>query len=157
MALFARPSSTPSAPEVPLHPAPALQAFPAALPPRPSPQLLSAPMIGAQPPPSAYTPFTALHAPPPLGGQPLGLVRAQHFSAPLPGTVPLQQLLLLQSPQLTAQQHAYPYPVHQHVPSLAYIAPPTAPTAPLQGYAGHHVTPLGDAMVIPEEHLDATQ
>ena len=47
MALSARPSSAPSAPEVPLHPAPALQAFPAALPPRPSPQLLSAPVIGA--------------------------------------------------------------------------------------------------------------
>ena len=68
MALSVHPSLTPSAPEVPLHPAPALQAFSTTLPPRPLPQLLTAPMMGAQLPPPTFAQHTAQHIPLPPSG-----------------------------------------------------------------------------------------
>ena len=70
--------------------------------------------------------------------------------------MPLQQLLLPQSPQFTAQHSSYTYPLHQ-AQTPAYFAPPTTPTTHLHGYAGHPVASLGDVMVDLEEHLDATQ
>ena len=44
--------------------------------------------------------------------------------------------------------------MHQRFPTPACIP---AYTAPMHGYAGHHVASLGDAMVDPEEHPGATQ
>ena len=152
MALSIHPFVIPAAPEVPLQPTPAFQAHSTAPPPRPSPQLLSAPAMGAQPLPSAFTPLTAQHMTPPPCGQPLGPVGAQYPSSPLPDTVLVQQLLLLHSTPIITQHSAYPYPVHQQIPSPACI-PPHA--APMHGYAGPHVASSGDVMVDLEEHLGA--
>ena len=109
--------------------------------------------MGAQPLPFAFTPLTAQHMTPPPGGQPLGLVGAQYPSSLLPGTVPAQQLLLPHSTAIIAQHSAYPYPMHQQIPSLACMAPRAAA---MHEYAGPHATSPGNTMVDSEEHLGAT-
>ena len=149
MALSVRPSLSPAVPEVLLWPAPAYTA----LLPRPSPQLLTVSMMGAQLLPLASAQHYALHATPPLGDQSFGLVGAQYLAGPLHSTVPAQPLLLQHSTPHTAQHIIYPSPLHQ-VQTLAYIPAYIAST---HGYADHHVTPPGDAVVDPEEHLGATQ
>ena len=90
---------------------------------------------------------------PSSGGQSSGLAGAQHPLSPLPGPVPVQQLLLPRTTPHTAQHIIYSSSLHQ-VQTPAFIAPHLAP---LHGYAGPHTTTLGGVMVDPEERSGTTR
>ena len=132
-------------PEVPVPPSVALQARYNAPPPFPSPRLLTAPAMGVHFQPPTFAQYFAQHSTPSFGGQSSGLAGAQHPLGPLPGTVPVQQLLLLCTTPHTAQHIIYPSSLHQ-VQTPAFIAPHLAP---LHGYAGPHAATPGGVMVDP--------
>ena len=153
MALSLHPSVAPATPKVPLQPASMFQAHPTAPPPLPSPQHLTTSVLGVTSLPPAQTLYNAQHFTPAPGGQPLGLTRAHYPLSPLPSTIPVQQSLLPHSAPIIAQHSAFPYPMHQHIPSPACIP---LHSAPMHGYTGPHVASPSDVMVDPEEHLGAT-
>ena len=88
-------------PEISMQSSVVLQAHHTAFPTLPSPQLLTAFTMGVPYRPLAPTQHFAQYATPSLGGQFLELAGAQHLLSPLPGTVPVQQLLLPHAAQYT--------------------------------------------------------
>ena len=139
-------SSRPT-PEVPVQPTIALQAHHTTLSPLSLPQLLTASAIRAPYLPLVSAQHYALHATPSFGGQSLGLVGAQHPQSPLPGVVPVQQLLLPRIAPYTTQYTIYPSPLHQ-VQTPAYISQHYSQS---HGYAGPHASTPGGVMVDPKK------
>ena len=121
--------------EVLVQPTIALQAHYTILLPSPSSHLFTATAIRAPYLPPAYAQYYPLHTTPSPGAWSLGLVRAQHPLSPLPGTVPVQQLLLPHSTPYTTQHLSYPPPMHQvQIPACM-----PQHILPLHGYAGSHL------------------
>ena len=109
--------------------------------------------MGATSVPSAQTLLSTQYPPLAYGGHPLGLAGAQYAQNPLPGTIPVQQLLLPHFAPYTAQSSTYPFFVPPQV------LPPSGiplPSAPSHGYTDPRAMASSGVMVDPEDPSGAT-